>query len=386
MKVNRYIIKPIREILKKYPILAVTGPRQSGKTTMLKNLLSDYRYINLENPDLRAYAQQDTKGFLKEYDDKVIFDEVQQAPELFSYLQVIVDENQIMGQYILSGSQNFQLMQSITQTLAGRVALFRLFPFDNVELSKENLLIENLSRLMTTGFYPAIYDRDINPDKYYADYVDTYVNRDVTQLVNIQNASSFKRFIKLCAIRSGHLINFNNLARDAGVSHTTAKNWLSILETSYIIFMLPPYFKNYSKRLIKSSKLYFYDTGLLCHLLGIRKSKLSPNDKYWGNIFETMVVSEYVKQLSHHSISRDLWFWRDSNGHEVDLLYDEGFKLNLFEIKSTSTISSKMFKGLNYLSKIADDDIAQKTVIYGGENNQKRTEFDIVSWKNLQIK
>jgi len=383
MSIKRSILKSIKHELTKYPIIALTGPRQSGKTTLLKDELSDYTYISLENPDNREYAEKDTKGFLEEYDHKVILDEVQRVPKLFSYLQGIVDEKKVMGQYILSGSQNFNLMEQITQSLAGRVALFTLYPFDNSELKDAGLLIDDINKLMTTGFYPAIYDRSINPDRYYDDYIKTYINRDVTQLVNIQNQSTFKRFIKICATRAGSLINYARLAKDTGVSHSTARNWMTILETSYILYQLPPYYNNYSKRLTKSTKLYFYDSGLLCHLLNIRKGDLSPTNKHYGHIFENMVISEFVKQNAHQSQYRDYYFWRSSHGKEVDLLYEDNDGINVYEVKATTTISSRLFHGLEYFKKLAGNEVNEQTLIYGGKQNQNRTNYTVTGWNSL---
>ena len=380
----RNINSSFSEILEKYPILVMTGPRQSGKTTMLKQSLTDYRYVSLEDPDNRTFAKSDPRGFLKEYDNKVIFDEVQQAPNLFSYLQSIVDENNVMGQFILSGSQNFNLMENITQSLAGRASIFKLFPFDFVEMKNSNLFSENLGTVMTKGFYPAIHNRGIDPDRYYSDYVDTYVNRDVSQLINIQDNRAFKTFIKLCASRAGQLVNFNDLARGAGVSHTTIRKWTSILETSYVLFTLKPYYRNFSKRVVKSSKLYFYDTGLLCHLLDIRKGDFSPSHSMWGNVFENMIVSEYEKQNYHFSQLREYWFWRDSHGNEVDLLYPTSEKINVFEIKSSTTISDKMFKGLTKFSNVAGNSVGDRNIIYGGHKDQNRTNFQVKSWKSIK--
>ncbi len=376
--------KIIRQVLKQYPILAITGPRQSGKTTMLRSIFSDYRYVTLENPDTQEYALSDPKAFLKEFDDKVIFDEAQKAPQLFSYLQGIVDKNQIMGQFILSGSQNFDLIENITQSLAGRVSIFRLLPFDMEEMKEAKWLSEDLTKTMVTGFYPAIFDRNISPDRYYADYINTYVKRDISQLVNIQNDRRFKRFLKVCATRAAQLVNFNDLARDAGVSHTTIRNWLSLLETSYIVYFLQPYFRNYSKRLIKSPKLYFYDTGLLCHLLDIRNGNLKTTHQMYGNIFENMVVSELEKRNQHLGQLREYWFWRDSHGHEVDLLFPKGESIQSIEIKSSNTISNKSFDGLAYFKKASSDKLTKQILIYAGDKIQNRTSYKILPWHDLK--
>ncbi|MBK7230797.1 MAG: ATP-binding protein [Saprospiraceae bacterium] len=383
MPIKRALLSELKTLQAKYPIIAITGPRQSGKTTLMKQAFPKYRYVSLENPDNRLFASLDPKGFLLEYNDLVIFDEVQRVPELFSYLQEIVDTNQKMGQFILSGSQNFHLVKSITQSLSGRVALCSLFPFDLREMKKAKIQKENLAELITTGFYPAIYDRDIDPRRYYKDYIETYIKRDITQLHQIQDMRTFTRFIKLCAGRAGQLLNYSELAKDAGISHTTTIHWLSLLEASYIIFMLPPYHRNFNKRLIKSPKLYFYDTGLLCFLLGITTDNLKPTHPLWGPLFENMIVSEKVKQNAHHSLHQEFYFWRDSHGNEVDLLREEDGKMHLYEIKASSTVNPTMFKGLNYLFNLAEDKIASKTVIYSGNENQNWTDYKVVAWNQL---
>lgn len=380
MALDRKLYAEIKNTLTKYPILGLTGPRQSGKTTLLRDMLAGYRYVSLENPDNLSFATEDPRGFLSQYDDQIIFDEIQNAPSLFSYLQGIVDEHKKMGQFVLSGSQNFHLMSHITQSLAGRIALFRLFPFQFSEMNAAGWMSDDLASTMTKGFYPALHERAINQDRYYADYIDTYVKRDVSQLVNVQNESDFKKFIKLCATRAGQLLNLSDLGRDIGISHTTVKNWISILETNYILFRLPPYFKNNGKRLVKSQKLYFYDVGLLCHLLNIRKGKLTPTNAMWGSIFENMIVSELVKQNAHEVLYRDYYFWRDSKGHEVDLLFDEGSALYTYEIKSSSTIKQDMFKGLDYFNGISEEEVASKCLIYGGKEAQNRTKYKVLPW------
>ncbi len=379
--INRLIYSEIQDARQQYPIIVITGPRQSGKTTLLKSMFSDYRYVSLENPDMREFATVDPKGFLNEYNSKVIFDEVQQTPEIFSYLQQIVDDSKVMGQFILSGSQNFHLMERITQSLAGRVAIFRLFPFEFKEMLEANWLSSELSEVITNGFYPGIFERKIHQDRFYSNYIDTYVKRDVSQLVNIQDHRTFGNFLKLCAIRSGQILNLTDLARDAGISHTTAKNWISILETSYIIYLLQPYFVNYGKRTIKSPKLYFYDVGLLCHLLSIRKGNISPIHSMWGNIFENMIISELIKQNNHKGLLRDYYYWRDSKGHEVDLLFEAGESLVTYEIKAGTTILDKMFDGLRYFKNISGNQVTKQYLIYGGKSPQKRTEFEVVPWQ-----
>ena len=380
MVVRRNMENPMRVFLKKYPILAVTGPRQSGKTTLLKTLFADYRYVSLESPDFRNFAETDPNGFLKLYDKYVIFDEVQRVPALFSYLQTIVDDSNTMGQFILSGSQNFHLMQSITQSLAGRVALFKLFPFDFQEMQSAGFLDKSYLENMLRGFYPAIYDRDIPPKSFYSNYIQTYVERDVSELIAVKDIQLFRNFIGLCATRAGQLLNLNSLARECGISQPTAKAWLSALESSYIIFQLFPYYKNFSKRIVKTPKLYFYDTGLLLHLLRINSTEQIQTEPIKGNLFENMMIAELVKRMYHNNNPKDIWFWRDSAGHEIDLLIDEGTKIKIVEIKAGITILPNMFNGLNWFEENTGLTSLQKILVYGGNEGQKRSYGEIIPW------
>ena len=382
--IQRQIASKIIELKSKYPVIALTGPRQSGKTTLLKTAFPDYRYISLENPDNRDFAQKDPIGFLKIYDSQVIIDEVQYVPHLFSYIQTLVDESRQMGQFILSGSQNFQLLENITQSLAGRVALFRLLPFDFTELKQANLLSTDYLEAIRMGFYPALFDRKISSTIFYANYIQTYVERDVAQLINVKDVRLFRIFLGLCAARAGQLLNMNSLANVCGISQTTAKAWLSVLESSYIIFQLQPYFKNFSKRIVKTPKLYFYDTGLVCHLLGIKTK--DDIGTYKGSLFENLIIAEYYKQNEHKYKHQDYYFWRDSNGNEVDLLYSSAQNLNIFEIKASQTIMSEQFKGLNFLQNIASEMVATKTLIYAGDESQQRTHYTIKSWNDMEDK
>ncbi len=377
-------IKPAMDVfLKKYPILVLTGPRQSGKTTFLRSQFPDYSYVNLESPDIRNYALKDPGGFLAEYDKYAIFDEVQRAPELFSYLQTKVDEDQIMGQYILSGSQNFHLMRNITQSLAGRVALFKLFPFDVQEMRLAGWLDDDYAVNLQKGFYPAIYNRNIPTKAFYANYIQTYVERDLTELLQVKDMKQFRNFIALCAARTGQLLNLNSLANECGISQPTAKSWISVLETSYIVYQLQPYHSNFNKRITKSSKLYFYDTGLLCFLLKINDGSSLKISPYKGNLFENFVLNEYIKQNYHQNMLLDLWFWRDAVGHEVDIIWQENEKLNLVEVKASETIMPDMFKGLSYFEKFLPDQIESKTLIHTGTFNQNRTAAKVVSWMHI---
>jgi len=383
MTINREIQSSIRKYLGKYPVIAVTGPRQSGKTTMLKAMLNGYRYVSLENPDIRSFAEDDPNGFLKIYDKYVIFDEAQRVPSLFSYIQTIVDESKIMGQFVLSGSQNFNLMQNISQSLAGRVGLFKLFPFDFSELKSEGLLNSDYISAMIKGFYPAIFDRQISSKVFYSNYVQTYVQRDVSELISIKDARLFQNFLGLCAARAGQILNISSIATECGISQPTAKAWLSALEKSYIVFLLNPYFENLSKRIVKSPKLYFLDTGLLSFLLNIYEKEKLISHPLKGNIFENMMVAEYLKRMNHNYDIREIWYWRDSAGHEVDLIIKEGVKLSLIEFKAGMTIMPDMFKGIKWFSDLYGDNINKKIIVYGGDENQNRTNGDVVSWKDF---
>lgn len=386
MDIKRSIYKPVKEILEKYPIVAITGPRQSGKTTFLKSALSGYRYVNLENPDNRNFAETDPKSFLQEYDKFVIFDEVQRVPKLFSYLQGIVDDSGIMGQFILSGSQNFHLMQNITQSLAGRVAIFKLFPFEYTELKSANLMNQedyffNLAR----GFYPALYDRDIKSKIFYSNYLQTYVQRDVSELINIRDLRLFQNFVALCATRVGQLLNLNTLAAECGITQPTAKAWLSALENSYILFQLHPYYKNFSKRIVKTPKLYFYDTGLVCHLLKISSQKQLQTHALKGSLFENLMIAEYVKQMYHQNELQDIWFWRDSSGNEIDLLVENYSGISTVEFKASTTLMSDMFKQLTRFENISAIENLNKVLVYGGNEKQRRTAATVTPWKDFGL-
>lgn len=379
--VKRTIESSIKYYAKKYPVLAVTGPRQSGKTTMLKTMFPKYTYISLENPDLREFATTDPNGFFKYYSGNLILDEIQQTPALFSYIQTLVDASGKMGQFILSGSQNFHLMQHITQSLAGRVALFKLLPFDFEELQQANLLTDNYEEILVKGSYPAIFDRALSSKVFYANYLQTYVEKDLKQLIDVRDLRQFRNFISLCAARSGQLLNLNSLGNECGISQPTAKAWLSVLESSYIVFLLQPYHVNFNKRIVKTPKLYFYDTGLLCHLLKITNPQSIQLHPLKGSLFENLIVAEAFKQNDHKYLHADFCFWRDASGNEVDLLVEHNEKLSIVEIKASSTIKNEHFKGLNYFGALEGSNVKSKNLIYTGALNQKRSQLNVVSWK-----
>ncbi|MFN5317873.1 MAG: ATP-binding protein [Bacteroidia bacterium] len=383
MDSNRLIKKQMDVYLKKYPVLVLTGPRQSGKTTFLREQFPDYTYVNLENPDSRNYAIKDPNGFLTEHSRYVIFDEVQRVPHLFSYLQTKVDEDNITGQYILSGSQNFHLMRSITQSLAGRVGLFKLLPFDIQEMEQAGWLDDDYAVNLQRGFYPGLYDRDIPSKVFYSNYIQTYVERDLSELIQVKDLKQFRNFISLCAARVGQLLNLNSLANECGISQPTAKSWISVLETSYILYPLQPYFSNFNKRITKSAKIYFYDTGLLCFLLKINDASSLKISKHKGSLFENYVINEYFKQNYHRNLILDFWFWRDAVGHEIDLIWQKSEKLNLVEIKATETIMPDMFRGLSYFEKFVPELIESKTLVHTGLFHQNRTAGKVQSWKEI---
>lgn len=368
---------------KGFPVITLTGPRQSGKTTLVRWIFPDYEYINLENlNDLHA-VQEDPIRFLKAYSSTgVIIDEAQKFPELFSYLQGIVDESKEMGKFILTGSQNFLVLEKITQSLAGRVAVYHLMPFEFRELDQAGCTQETLDKTLFTGSYPVLYDRNIQPGDYYPSYIQTYIERDVRSIKNIGSLSTFQRFIKLCAGRTGQLINFSSIGNELGINHKTVSSWISILEASFIIYLLKPHHKNYNKRLVKQAKLYFFDTGLLCSLLGIQSYTQLNSHYLRGHIFESFIVSEYIKMRYHAGLVSNAFFWRDNTGHEIDLLIDEGGASKAIEIKSGETINSDFFNGLKYygnLSKLSKENLF---LVYGGSKNYQRKMAKVLSWKN----
>ncbi len=383
MFIKRDIEEKLNYLITRFPVVALTGSRQSGKSTLLKNIFPSYRYLTLEDLDLRQQAKDDPRGFLQNFGMQIIIDEAQYVPQLFSYIQTAVDAGNEAGMYILSGSQNFLLMESITQSLAGRVALLKLGTFSTSELIKAGKLPGNLNQWLYTGAYPRIYDMNILPSDFYPNFIQTYIQRDVRLLKNIADIGRFNRFLKLCAARTGQLLNVASLASEAEITIPTANSWLSVLEASYIIFLLRPYHQNFNKRLVKSPKLYFHDTGLAASLLGLTSAEQLATHYLRGELFENMVVGEFVKAGFSKGKDAELYFWRDSNQNEIDLLWEDGANLRAVEIKSSATINSAFLKGLKQFqtySGLASDCL---TVVYGGEFDYQTDSGSFVSWQNI---
>lgn len=379
----RTIEPSLLDCARHYPVVTVTGPRQSGKTTVCRKVFADKQYVSLENMDTRLFAREDPRGFLSEMPDGAILDEIQQAPDLSSYIQTLVDEKQRNGLFILTGSQQFEVATTISQSLAGRTALLKLLPFSMEELGSHQ---ENLSNneLLLKGFYPRIWREGLSPTQALANYIETYVERDIRQLVAIKDLNLFQRFVTLCAGRVGQLLNLNSLAADCGVSHQTARNWITLLEASYIVLRLPPYFANISKRLIKSPKLYFYDVGLAAYLIGLENELHVSRDPLRGNLFENMAVIEALKYRLHRGRRSNLHFYRDSNGNEVDLLLSYGPDFFPVEIKSGMTVNKDYFRGLRAISKVFDLPLGAG-LIYGGDERQQREGVSVRPARDLHL-
>ena len=382
--IERTITPKLRRMMSLYPIVLLTGPRQSGKSTLLQYVFADYQYVSLEDLDERAFATEDSRGFLASHPDKTIIDEAQLVPTLFSYLQTHVDATQKEGMYVLSGSQNFLLMQQITQSLAGRVAILELLPFSRSELKTAGMLPETIEAEMFAGGYPRLFDKQMHPTEYYPYYIRTYVERDVRQLKNVMDLGLFVKFIKLCAGRIGQLVNFSSLANDCGIAVSTAQSWLSVLETSYIVYFLHPDYNNFSKRLVKSPKLYFHDTGLACSLLEITDAHQLENHYLRGGLFENYVINQFIKKAFNRGEEPHLSFWRDNKGNEIDLLQTLGTKQFAYEIKSGRTFSTDFTKGLRYWAGLSSAEANQCSVVYAGDMEMQKSDCNILTLNNIE--
>ena len=378
----RKLAENIKVASEYYPVISLAGPRQAGKSTLLRQVFSDYRYLSMEDPDTYAFAMTDTRGFFQQYNEGVIIDEAQKFPDLFSFPQGMVDQKRTPGRFVLSGSQNYLMHRNITQSLAGRIDLSTLFPFDFDEVSTiEHWKNQSTEQIMLNGFYPGKLSQNIPTKMFYNNYIRTYIERDVTDLINVGNLTSFRTFLKLIALKSGSPIKFTDLSNDLNVSVNTVKTWVSILESSYIIFMLPSYHKNLGKRILKTPKIYFYDVGLLCHLLGLTDEEKLRKYNYYGIIFENFVIAELAKYNAHRQKDDDLFFFRDSNGLEVDLLEVNPMSTSMTEIKSGKTFKAQFLDSMKKL-KILDTSFDMR-IIYDGAENVTLKDYSVVNWMNM---
>lgn len=391
--IHRLLTDYLLETARYYPVLSLTGPRQSGKTTLAKAAFPAHAYVSLEESEVRAFAKDDPRGFLQHYKGPLIIDEVQRCPDLLSYIQTAVDFDPSPGRFVLTGSQNILLMEKVAQSLAGRCGILHLLPFSRVELENQTqnepadadkLFANRTSSLecweiIRTGFYPPIHDRGVAPELWLSDYLQTYVERDVRALANIGDLETFERFLKLCAGRIGQLTNYSALAADCGISVDTARRWLSILKTSFIAFLLPPYHRNFNKRIIRTPKLYFHDIGLACLLLGIRSSEQIFTHPLRGALFENYIVAEVYKAYINHRRTPPIYFWRDQTGNEVDLLIEEGSALFPVEIKSGGTVASDMLAGLQRWMDVTGTG-QSPTLIFGGSEAYIRQGISVRPW------
>ena len=379
---DRQIEPVLLGLYKQYPVITITGPRQSGKTTLVKKLFPQKEYISLENPDIRQAALLDPRAFLKKIKPGAILDEIQRTPELLSYLQEIVDSSSKKGLYILTGSNQLELLKNITQTLAGRTALLKLLPFTIGELKPWTTDIET-DHYLYYGFYPGIYKEDRDPTIAYRSYYETFIERDLRQLINLKDLSLFQKFVRLCAGRIGQIFNANNLANETGVSVPTINSWISILHTSYVIMLLQPFHKNINKRLTKSPKLYFYDVGLASYLLGLEDLNQISRDPLRGALFENMVIMELVKTRYNMGLDHNLTFFRDSHQNEVDIIYKKASLEIPIEIKSAQTYNSAFTKGLAYFKKLFPKNVENGFVIYDGDFEQSIGPFDLLNYRRV---
>lgn len=379
--IERELAKELLEMAASYPVVTLLGPRQSGKTTLVKKLFPHKPYVSLENLDERNFAESDARGFLERFPEGAIFDEIQRVPSLLSFIQGIVDERDLKGLFILTGSHQLELHESITQSLAGRTAILKLLPFNIAELSQSHLQL-SLDEYLFWGMYPRIYKDQLNPTKFYRDYVQTYVERDVRKIINVKDLGLFQQFLKLCASRIGQIFNANNLSNELGVSHQTVKNWLSVLEASFLVYKLQPYFENFGKRVIKSPKLYFTDVGLAAYLLDINSVTQIARDPLRGNLVENFIVSECIKNRINLGFEPNFYYYRDANNNEVDLLFKTGNNLIPIEIKASQTFNSAFLKGLKYFKNLVGDRCPLGILIYSGVLEQRVESYHVFNYKN----
>ena len=380
--IKRNISEKVLTYASQYPVVTITGPRQSGKTTLSKMIFPQKAYISLEDVDERLFAKEDPRGFLNRFPKGAIIDEIQREPELISYIQTIVDQQNTEGLFILTGSQQFDLMQTISQSLAGRSAIVRLLPFSYDEAYGNDRDQSKMDAVLLKGFYPRIFDKNLDPTEAMQFYVNTYVERDLRRLINVKDLTKFEIFLKLCAGRTGQILNLSSLGNDCGINHNTAKAWISVLEASFIIKLLKPFYKNFNKRLIKAPKLYFLDTGLVSFLLGITQADQIFSHPLKGALFETYVYSELLKSRYNKGKTENLYFYRDSKGNEVDIICDNGNTVSQIEIKAGQTITLDHFKGLHYFSKLCDMPL-ESYLIYGGDKTYFRNNVQVIGWQGI---
>jgi predicted AAA+ superfamily ATPase len=383
MEIPRDAFATVRSLADGFPVVAVTGPRQSGKTTLVQAAFPDRPYANLEDLETNELATSDPKGFLASFPDGAILDEVQRAPELFSQLQVRVDAERRPGLFVLTGSQQFDLMARVTQSLAGRIALVPLLPFGLSELVRANRAPKQLEDLLWMGLYPPVHDRGLDPRIWYGNYVQTYLERDLRQQIAIRDLSTFQRFLRMCAARSGQLLNLSSLANDCGVTHNTARAWISVLEAGFLVHLLRPHHASFGKRLVKTPKLYFNDPGLAAWLLGIENAKQLSTHSQRGALFETWLVADLLKARFNMGLSSNLYFWRNRSGLEVDVLAERGELLVAVEAKSGQTISDDYFRSLERWHALAADQRGSSWLVYGGSSTQRRREVQVLSWSDI---
>lgn len=381
--IPRTLRAKVLEAAQKMPVVAVTGPRQSGKSTLVKETFPDYAYANLEDMEYRRFALDDPKGFLGHLGEAAIIDEIQYAPDLLSYIQVITDRENRPGRYIISGSQNLLLMERVPQSLAGRVAIFNLLPFSVEELENTGYLEQDYEQHIVKGFYPRIYDKGLNPNEWLSDYIQTYVERDLRQVINVSDLGAFRQFLEICAGRIGQLVNFSDIGTLVGVSYQTIKKWLSVLETSFIVYLLRPYHKNYDKRIVKTPRLYFYDTGLACTLMNLRTPEELNRHFAKGALFENFIINEILKNHIHRNIRAGEYFWNAAGLREIDLILDKGGRLMPMEIKSGRTIQPAFFDNLHYFQQLSGALPEDSFLIYGGDEVQTRSVAQVLGWRTL---
>ena len=384
--IPRIAVKTLHRFAKGFPVICITGPRQSGKTTLAKMAFPKKQYFSLEDPDTALLIRSDPRGFLETWPDGLILDEAQYMPELFLYIKTMADKNPGTGKYIVTGSQQFNLMAKVTESLAGRAAFLTLLPFSTEELGDAGLCSGDPFVQMLKGMYPPLYDREVTARDFYSAYISSYVERDIRQLINVKDLRTFQSFIKFCAARTGGILNLSSLATDCGVTHNTAKSWISVLETSGIIFLLRPYLKNFGKRLVKSPKLYFTDSGLACRLLGIQTVEQLFLHPLRGSLFEGFIISELIKNRHNRGEIPEIWFWRDNTGAEIDCLIGDGEKTQALEIKSGKTFREDMTNGLNQWQKISgiSAGTGNSILIYAGSQKSSFKGLKLVPWQEIR--